>query len=93
MGIKVLCAAVAVWMLGGLSAYAGPLAADDRGERPQGADFQHSHRFLPKLHNPGKSLGVGSVHPDQPPAGELSEDERRTLRSDVERADREIYRK
>jgi len=93
MGIKVLCAAMTVWMLGGLSAYAGPLASDDRGGLLQGSDFQHSHRFLPKLHNPGKSLGAGSAHPDQPLAGELSEDERRTLRSDVERADREIYRK
>jgi len=92
MGIKVvLCGAVtAASILGGLPARADP-PATDRGGALQGADFQHSHRLLHKFRNPGKSLGP--VRPGQPPAGELSEDERRALRSDLERADREIYRK
>jgi hypothetical protein len=89
MGIKVLCGAVtAVSILGGLPARADPPAANG-GDPPQRAGFHHLRRSLHELRNPGKP----PERPGQPQAGELSDDERRALRRDLERADREIYQK
>jgi len=88
--IKVLCGAVAtVSILSVSPARADPPAADGGGA-PQRADLQHP-RPLHGLHDGGKP--PEAEHMERPQGGELSEDERRALRHDLERADREIYRK
>ncbi|HUO45031.1 MAG TPA: hypothetical protein VMT94_09025 [Burkholderiales bacterium] len=93
--IRLLCNALTLLAMlpltGALPAWADPPSPDGGGASPQ-AGFHHPRHALRETLGADRSPVAGPAGPE-PRAGELSDDERRALRRDLERADREIYRK
>ena len=94
-GITVLRAATIVLALSAaLPARAAPWLMVDDGMQTQRGDFRHAHRLQREFRNSGRLPEAVPQRPGPPPAADqLNDDERRGLRNDLERADRELYRK